>query len=184
MSDVLVVGVGNTLRGDDAAGPLVARRLADAGVRAVPFAGEPVGLLDLWAGARAVVLVDAVRSGGEPGTLHRWDASAAPLPAALGGSTSTHAVGLGDAVELARALDRLPGRLVVLGVEGSCFDTGAALSPAVAAALEPLAAAAREEALGLGGTPGSPQRAPHSGGGGSAAALPGGPEGARTSSRP
>ncbi len=52
---------------------------------------------------------------------------------------STHALGLGEAIELARALGRLPGRLLVYGVEGADFGTGEGLSPAVTAALGPLA---------------------------------------------
>lgn len=48
--------------------------------------------------------------------------------------------GLGAAIELARALDRLPGRLVNLAVEGTDFDLGLGLSPPVAAALPELAA--------------------------------------------
>jgi hydrogenase maturation protease len=41
-------------------------------------------------------------------------------------------------VELARALGRLPPRLVFFGIEGACFDAGETLTPAVAAAVEQL----------------------------------------------
>lgn len=150
---VLVVGLGNALRGDDAAGLEVAARLAgdpphDCTVRA--FEGEPIGLLDAWAGAAGVVVVDAVRSGAPAGTIHRIAAVAGDGPPAVPDApTSSHAVGLGEVLALAHELGRLPPVLVVLGVAGDCFDTGAPLSDAVAAALEPLTAAARREVEAL-----------------------------------
>ncbi len=133
-----VIGIGNPLRGDDAAGLLVARRVRDLaapGVEVVELEGEPGRLIDAWEEAALVVVVDAVRSGGEEGSVVRFDATAGPLPAAVGAS-STHALGLGDAVEIARALGRLPARLVVYGIEGARFEPGAGLSPAVAAAVD------------------------------------------------
>ena len=75
-------------------------------------------------------MVDAVSSGAEPGTIHRLDALTERLPAELSRG-STHAFGLAEAVELARALERLPGRLLVFGIEGKRFDAGAGLSPEV-----------------------------------------------------
>ena len=93
-------------------------------------------MLEIWDGAALAVVVDAVSSGAEPGTVHRFDAVAAPLPARLRTSTSTHAVGLTEAIELARALGRLPDRLIVYGIESGRFEAGAALTPAVRAALD------------------------------------------------
>jgi hydrogenase maturation protease len=133
-----VIGVGNAYRGDDAAGLVVARRLRDRGVDALEQEGEPVALVEVFAAHDAVVLVDAVQSGATPGTVHRVDVSDGPLPRKLRGSTSTHAVGLGEAIELARALGRLPRRVVVYGVEGARFATGGELSAEVEAAIAPL----------------------------------------------
>jgi hydrogenase maturation protease len=141
----MVIGVGNAYRGDDAAGLVVARRLRERGVAALEQEGEPVALLEAFADRDAVVLVDAVRSGAAPGTLHRADVSDAPLPAELAGPSSTHLLGVGEAIELARALDRLPARIVLLGVEGERFTAGEGLSPAVAAAVEPLVEAVLAE---------------------------------------
>ncbi|MFN8215501.1 MAG: hydrogenase maturation protease [Solirubrobacterales bacterium] len=146
----LLVGLGNDLRGDDAAGLLVAREarrlLAGAGgaIEVLELAGEPVGLLDAWAGAERVVLADAVASGAAPGALHRLDAAAAPLPAAFA-TASTHALGLAEAIELGRALGRLPRRLTVLGIEAERLATGAEPSPAVLAAVAVAAARALTE---------------------------------------
>jgi hydrogenase maturation protease len=143
-----VIGVGNAYRGDDAAGLVVARRLRERGVEAIEQEGEPVALIDVFAARDAVVLVDAVQSGAPPGTVHRFDVSDGPLPRELRGSTSTHAVGLGEAIELARALGRLPPRVVVYGVEGARFATGVGLSYEVEAALAPLVEAISGELPG------------------------------------
>ena len=137
MRDLLLIGLGNDARGDDAAGLEVARRLRGApGVHVMELGGDPLALLDAWDGASSVVVVDAVRSGAPAGTVHRLDAREAPLSAALGGASSTHAVGLADAIELARALGRLPERLVVLGIEGRRFGSGDRPSPEVVEAIE------------------------------------------------
>lgn len=149
----MVIGVGNTLRGDDGVGLEVARRLGRraeaAGVAVRELEGEGIGLLDVWQDASAVVLVDGVRSGADPGTIHRIEVTDRPLPARLQSSSSTHAVGVGEAIELARALGRLPSRLVIYGVEGGRFKTGAELSPGVAAAVDTVADAVLREASEL-----------------------------------
>ena len=108
--------------------------------------GEPVGLLDVWEGVDTAIVVDAVSSGSPAGTIHRFDASSAALPASIAGARSTHAVGLGQAIELARALGRLPNKLIVYGIEGERFSAGEELSPSVAGVLEAVADRIHHEA--------------------------------------
>ena len=136
LSDTLVIGLGNSWRGDDGAGPAVARGLLDTvRARVRVYEGEPVGLIEEWTGADAVVVVDAVSSGAPAGTIHRLDPRSEPIPAALS-QGSTHAFGLAETIELARTLGRLPPRLTVYGIEGERFTAGEELSPAVARAVE------------------------------------------------
>lgn len=147
MTRRVVIGVGNAYRGDDGAGLAVVERLRGRvpdGVEVVGFEQEPTRLMDAWDGADAVVVVDAVASGGEPGTLHRFDASADAVPARVFRS-STHAFGVGDAVEIARALGTLPRRVLVYGIEGADFDAREGLSPRVEAAVGRLADTVLEE---------------------------------------
>jgi hydrogenase maturation protease len=144
-----VIGVGNRWRSDDAVGLDVARALAGTlpdGVEVLEREGEPASLIDAWDGAESVWLADAISSGAAAGTLHRLDASRDKLPAELF-RTSTHHLGLAEAVELARALGRLPRQLVVFGVEGAKFDVGDELTPEVRAASVRAAEAIREEVL-------------------------------------
>lgn len=132
---ILVTGIGNEFRHDDAAGFLVARQVAARGLPHLAMTvaqGVDVAWLDAWPAFDAVFIVDAVAAGRSPGAIRRWDAVAAPLPAARF-PPSTHGMGLGELIELARALGRLPRRLIVYGIEGAAFDPGYGLSPPVAA---------------------------------------------------
>ena len=150
-SPAMVIGVGNVWRGDDAAGLEVVRRLRRLApppeVTVIEQEGEPASLLDAWQGADRVLVVDGVSSGSPPGKIHRFEAGEGPLPAQFFRS-STHLLGLAEAVELARELDRLPGSLAVYGIEAKCFDPGEELSPAVRSAVERLATEIRDELRG------------------------------------
>ena len=116
----MVIGCGNLLAGDDGAGAEVVRRLEAQGegggeFRVMPQAG--VELLEIFDNADAILFVDAVVSGAPPGTLHL-----APLPwpgleARAASSLSSHGWGLGETLEVARAIGRHVPRLMLLGVE-------------------------------------------------------------------
>lgn len=128
-----LIGVGNRFRRDDAAALEVVRRLRLAhppGVRLIEQKGEPASLIEAWSSVDEALVVDAISSGAAPGRLHRFDVTDAPLPAEVF-NPSTHAVGLPEAVELARELGRLPGRLIVYAIEGENFEVGEGLSEPV-----------------------------------------------------
>ncbi|MGH3081638.1 MAG: hydrogenase maturation protease [Gaiellaceae bacterium] len=134
----LVLGIGNAWQGDDAAGLAAARRLrerAPKGVEVRELEGEPVSIVDAFDGADRAFLVDAVSSGAAPGTVHRLDVSEKPVPATLS-AASTHTLGVGEAIELARALGRLPARVVLYGIEAESIAAGDELTPAVAQAVD------------------------------------------------
>ena len=143
----IVLGIGNAERGDDAAGRAVARllqgRLPDD-VEIAELEGEAMELLARFEGADAAFLVDACWSGAPAGSVRRLDVNVTPLQQGLF-SLSTHGFGLAEAVELARALAQLPPYCVVYAIEGATFETGAPLSPAVAAAVADVAGRVQTE---------------------------------------
>ncbi len=154
MGMICVIGIGQSLRGDDEAG-LAAVRLWDETYRKparhsnlrVELAESPgVGLLDLLEGADAAVLVDAVQSGAKPGTLHKLSES--DLAAFLDGAGSAHGWGVAETLALGRqlGLEALPLKIVIIGIEVGQIGMGGGLSPRVAAAL-PLAARLISETL-------------------------------------
>jgi hydrogenase maturation protease len=132
----IVIGLGNPDRGDDAVGVLVARQVAAErlDVLALEF-DDPIEALDAWESEDTVIVADAISSGGKPGDLHVIDVVAQKLPSGNWSAGGTHALGLAAVLELARSLDLLPRRLVVVGVEAGQFDHGAPLSEAVKAAV-------------------------------------------------
>lgn len=137
----LIIGVGNPDRGDDGAGPAVIAALQDMSLQDIEFliiSGEATQLIEAWASADRVVVVDASCSGAEPGAIRRFDARAGDLPAALE-RASTHGFGVAEAVALARTLDRLPRHLEICTIEGENFEFGATLTAAVAIAAQSLA---------------------------------------------
>ena len=144
MQRIGVIGIGQSLRGDDAAG-LEAVRLwrerfpGTAGrpeVRAETSELPGLNLLEMLRDVEAAVLVDAVQHPtASPGTLVRvgpdelW--SFAP------GSGSAHGWGAAETLQLGRALDPSLAecRIILLGIVGATFEMGAGLSPQVRAAL-------------------------------------------------
>ncbi len=136
---VLVLAVGNRFRRDDGVGAAVLDELRSrvhgplrdpAAVELLELDGEPTRLLDAWSGRRLAVVVDAARSSVDPsGTvvlvdrlddLGAWEAG-----------LSSHSGGIAEAVRLGGVLQRMPARLVVVGVVVADLGDGPGLSDAV-----------------------------------------------------
>jgi hydrogenase maturation protease len=127
---VLVIGIGNVYRGDDGAGIVAVRQLKDQlplGVGALEETGEGTSLMEAWKDASSVILIDAVRSCAPPGTIYRLDAHTEKISAKLF-LCSSHAFGVAEAIDLARALNELPRHIVAYGIEVQNFEAGEVLS--------------------------------------------------------
>jgi len=137
-TSLLVICVGNPFRSDDRAGLEVAHRIkphANDHVTVLECTGNPLALLDLWNGYDEVLLVDAVSSNSEPGTFQLIDAVQQTIPSGLF-NTSSHNLGVAEAIEMARSLGRLPKQLWIYGIEGRNFEFGNTLSPNVGRVIE------------------------------------------------
>jgi hydrogenase maturation protease len=148
---VRIIGIGNDCRGDDGVGLVVARLLAAralAGVEVLEQTGDGAALLELWRGAQAVLLIDAMVSGNRAGTVRRFAVHEQPIPAFFR-RTSSHAFGVAEAIELARSLGQLPAHMALYGIEAQRVAAGMALSPAVERAAHRVAARVADEALTL-----------------------------------
>jgi hydrogenase maturation protease len=119
------------------------------GVELVLTDGEPTRLIEAWTGASLAVVVDAVRANPpRPGRVHRFE-----LDRPLAGATrtaSSHGFGLDDAIQLALALDRMPGRLIVHAIEAADLTQGTGLTSQVATAVEEVASAVLADLRGTG----------------------------------
>ena len=130
-----IIGIGNLFRRDDGAGLAVARLIAKQhpNVTVIEHSGDGLALIEAWHGTTRVVLVDAVQSGCASGAVQHFDALGTPLPIGCFNG-STHGFNVAEAIELARALNRLPVHLELFGIEGRDFTTGEGLSPEVESA--------------------------------------------------
>ncbi len=135
--DVLVAGIGNESRRDDACGLEVVRRISrrpPPGVLIAEFPGDLTDIIDLWQERRLVVVVDAMRTSLPPGTIVRSEVSGpgfeeSPTPSSTHGLSLVHAVGLG------RALGKLPAEIVLFTIEAREVRMGIGLSREVEAAV-------------------------------------------------
>jgi hydrogenase maturation protease len=149
----LILGLGNPLLGDDAIGLLVADRLRERllGRGDVEVQEDEAGglrLMERLAGYESAIIVDAIVSGGTPGTIRRMDSDDVPTQR----TAIAHGIDLPRALELGRALGlAMPSRVRVVAIEAaSVLEFRHDMTPAVAAALEPAVAAVLDE---LGATP-------------------------------
>jgi len=142
-SRVVIVGVGNPLARDEGLGPraiaLLAERCLPDGVEAIDAGTDLLAAIGDLEGAERVILIDAVRTGHEPGTIHRFTLDDLLEKAADGAEwRSAHDLTVVAAVRLAEAAGtRLPPTVVV-GVEPGQVALGEGLTPPVEAALDRL----------------------------------------------
>ena len=141
---ILVAGVGNAWLQDDAFGGEVARRMEAEGVPSgVTVMDFGTGGLDLayevMRGYDALVILDASRHGGEPGTLYVIEPERDEIAPEIadGEMIDPHAMDPATMLRFVRATGGWPGKVVVIGCEpGEVDEVGLGLTPPVAAAVE------------------------------------------------
>jgi hydrogenase maturation protease len=141
---VRVIGVGSP-SGDDQVGWQVIAVLdrfarftgaAHDRIGAIALDRPGVNLIPHLAGAERVLLIDAVRSGSPPGSIHRIGSAAIETPTP---ALSSHGFGVALALALAREIGALPADLVVYGIEIGSAQPGSRLSAVVASAAQAVA---------------------------------------------
>ena len=151
-TQTLVVGCGNLLRGDDAAGPVLVRILAGRdlpeGVRLIDGGTAGMDIAFAMRGVERVILVDASRIGVAPGTIHRVPGS--ELVDLRPPEGNLHSFRWDQALGFATWLlkDEYPSHVTVYLVEGESFEPGAALTPAVQASVDRIADAIEHDLAG------------------------------------
>ncbi len=145
---VLVLGIGNTLLGDDGVGVHLVSRLAvwcrrwHGAVETVEGGTQGLSLLGTIAGRRSLILLDAIALGYRPGTVHvREDKEVLAL---CSRSTTAHEGNAGELLAAAHLIGELPARIFLVGIEPGCFDSGAGFSAPVQTAIPAALRAARQ----------------------------------------
>lgn len=151
VTSVVVIGIGQSLRGDDAAGLEAVRQWSErfpetatrpeVRIEACELPG--LALLDLFADAEAVILVDAVQSSAKPGTVHRL--SMEELASFTAGSKSAHGWGVAETIQLRSQLTNEKINIRVIGIEAGQMELGAGLSQSVEKMMPALCKVIEEE---------------------------------------
>jgi len=151
--EVLILGLGNVLLGDDGLGAAAIASIErdyriPPGVRLADGGTLGLSLLDYLAESNNVILVDAVRADAPPGTLIRLDGS--DVMDAVRDRLSPHQVGVADLLDAARLIDRYPATVTLLGLVPDTIDLAVVRSSAVDDGLDELVAAVVREVQSFG----------------------------------
>jgi hydrogenase maturation protease len=134
----LILGLGNTLMTDEAAGIAVLHRLEaegrlsdaillDGGTLSFTLAGH-------IADCPRLIVIDAAVMGTAPGTVRVFEGRAMDRQLS-GRGKSVHEVGLMELMDMARLTDTLPDRRALVGIEPALVDWGDCLTGAVSEAI-------------------------------------------------
>lgn len=134
-SHILILGVGNLLLSDEGVGVHIAQRMMEMKlppkVRVVEGGTDGFGLINIILEADRMILIDAVRGGGAPGDLYRFDVEECnPFPDLF--KTSVHQISILEVINLSGLIGSTP-RTTVIGVEPKNLEMGMELSPEVEA---------------------------------------------------
>jgi hydrogenase maturation protease len=139
----VVLGVGNTIMSDEGLGVRCVERLVASGalpegVVAIDGGTSTHELLGDIYGVDLLVIVDAVVTGGAPGSLIRLEGDR--IPSAFSNKLSPHQHGINDLLATLQLIGRAPGRVVLHGAMPASLELGMELSPTIEAVLPELAA--------------------------------------------
>lgn len=135
-SHCLVLGIGNILMSDDGVGSMLVRELSETasfpdGVTCIDGGTLGLDLLSHLEGTTKLVVVDAINTGANPGTLVRLEGEEVAF--ALSTKVSPHQIGFKDLLAVAELMGYKPMETVLLGIQPENLSLGTELSPSVAA---------------------------------------------------
>ncbi|RII31470.1 MAG: hydrogenase expression/formation protein [Geobacter sp.] len=137
--NILVLGVGNLVMGDDGAGVRVVQRLQSeyrmpGHVEIMDGGTLGLDILPRLDGVGRLLMVDAVETGHGPGTCVRLAGEEIPL--VLENRISPHQMGIRDLLGVARLIGSLPQEIVLIGVQPGNIEMGTELTPDVEAKVD------------------------------------------------
>lgn len=144
---ILILGVGNLLMSDEGVGVHVAQKMTEMDfppeVEVLEGGTDGFGLMHVLLQADRVILVDAVKGGGEPGSIYRFEIEdCPPFPDIF--KTSVHQISILEVINLSGLLGSTP-RTTIFGVEPRCMEMGMELSPEVEAKIPRVIELIKEE---------------------------------------
>ncbi|MBW2107548.1 MAG: HyaD/HybD family hydrogenase maturation endopeptidase [Deltaproteobacteria bacterium] len=145
---VVILGVGNLLLSDEGVGVHVANALMKMelpeGVEVFEGGTDGFRLMNVVTGADRLIVVDAVKGGGDPGSIYRFDVKDAPsMPDSY--KTSVHQIGILEVIHFSDFIGKTP-EAVIIGVEPKSVEMSMELSPEVQAKMPRIIELVLEEA--------------------------------------
>jgi len=132
---ILILGVGNLLLSDEGVGVHVAQRMMELDmppeVQVVEGGTDGFGLVNFITQADRMILIDAVKGGGQPGSIYRFEIEDCPPYPDLF-KTSVHQISILEVINLSSLIGSTP-HTTIIGVEPACLEMGMQLSPHVEA---------------------------------------------------
>ncbi len=137
--NILVLGVGNSLRSDDGVGIYVINALSSRSRHRSDVQFLDGGTMGLWLlpeieQARALIVVDAAEIGAPPGEVRRFEGGELDLQLA-GTKRTAHEVAVADLIGAARLTGRSPDRCALVAVQPASTDWGLSPTEAVKVAI-------------------------------------------------
>ncbi len=144
---ILVLGVGNLLLSDEGVGVHVAQRMMTMDmppeVQVVEGGTDGFGLINVISEADRMILIDAVKGGGQPGSIYRFEIEdCPPYPDIF--KTSVHQISILEVINLSSLVGSTP-HTTIIGIEPACMEMGMNLSPVVAAKIPTVIQMVQEE---------------------------------------
>jgi hydrogenase maturation protease len=132
---ILILGVGNLLLSDEGVGVHIAQRLMTMDwppeVQVVEGGTDGFGLVNFITEAGRLILVDAVKGGGQPGSIYRFEIEDCPPYPDLF-KTSVHQISILEVINLSSLIGS-PPHTTIIGVEPLSLEMGMELSPSIEA---------------------------------------------------
>jgi hydrogenase maturation protease len=144
---ILVLGVGNLLLSDEGVGVHVAQRMTGMDfppeVEILEGGTDGFGLMHVLLRTERLILVDAVKGGGPPGSIYRFNIEdCPPFPDIF--KTSVHQISILEVIHLSGLVGSVP-KTVIIGVEPKCLQMGMELSPEIEVRIPAVIELVREE---------------------------------------
>lgn len=129
--NTLVLGIGNLLLQDEAAGVRAVEHFArnystPEGVELLDGGTSGIELLHYIQERDTLIIIDVVKGGKRPGAVFRIEGE--EVPALFQKKISPHQLGLSDLLATARLTGQMPRKVVLLGIEPKTVETGLEMS--------------------------------------------------------
>jgi hydrogenase maturation protease len=127
---IVVIGVGNLLLKDEGIGIHTVRALQEINLPQdveIIDGGTAPDLIAYTEAGNKLIIIDAAKAGGEPGTIYRFQPR--DLSEEGGNIISAHDLGVTQNLRLMSLMGKEPGEIVIIGVEPKEINWGTELSP-------------------------------------------------------